>query len=305
MIILKRFLTRAPILALSLAVLSGLTACSPSKMNPSAISPDKQNSLHPGTVYSYDSASVPVISYDAGNSYAIDGSGKMTLSYNHGQTTARAPLTVAKDKQDNVIENYPGVFISADKTAISYGDLDGTTPLLILISDDMGKTWQTTALTLPDIAVYRSLIGFTSKSDGWLVLCNWHAMFNASNYIFKTSDGGKTWTKSDGNQDTVYPTIVTGAAFTTGDTAFICFWYYEKEFEPPIIWSQDGGITWSKLYLKLPAQYDKYSKTALSPVFDGPNGTLPILLSDGGASAHAGTVYFKSTDYGKTWSFYE
>jgi hypothetical protein len=263
----------------------------------------EQPAFAPGSVYSYSSAWEQMLSSDAGNSYAIDGDGKVTVSYDHGENTATAPFTVQKDAMDNAFESFPGAFISENKTAFAYGDFDGASPLKIYTSDDMGGTWQTSELTLPGIAVARSYIGFSTESDGWLVACNWHAMTYEDNYIYKTSDGGRTWTASDGNQNDVYPSLVTGAGFSAGNTAFLCFWYYEKDFEPPVIRSLDGGKTWEKLFITLPADYDKYSKTALSPVFDGADGTLPVLLSDGGASAYAGVVYLKTTDYGKTWSF--
>ncbi|MGE4485770.1 MAG: M56 family metallopeptidase [Oscillospiraceae bacterium] len=259
--------------------------------------------FEPGTVYSRSSGFEQVAAYDAGNSYSIDGNGNVIISYHNGETTAAAPFTVTAEGDDSYAEPYPGAYISADKTVFACGGQYGDTPLMIYVSDDMGKTWYTSEINLDGTGVSWTSIGFTSEEDGWLVIANFHAMTYEDNYIFQTSDGGKSWAEVQGDQNDVYPSVLTGSGFSDDGTGFLCFWYYEKDFEPPVIRTQDGGKTWEKLDIPLPQEFDSYNKTALSPVFDGANGTMPVLLSSGGADGIVGTVYLTSTDCGRTWNF--
>jgi hypothetical protein len=61
----------------------------------------------------------------------------------------------------------------------------------------------------------------------------------------------------------------------------------------------DGGLTWDKVMIDLPAEYDHYNMTPLSPIFDDEKAILPILLSDD--SGDINTIYLKSIDCGTTW----
>ena len=51
----------------------------------------------------------------------------------------------------------------------------------------------------------------------------------------------------------------------------------------------------------MPKEFDGYSKQPLSPLFDGANGVLPIILTN--ANGDIGPIYLVSNDYGKTWRY--
>jgi hypothetical protein len=56
--------------------------------------------------------------------------------------------------------------------------------------------------------------------------------------------------------------------------------------------------------MELPAEFDEYySKTPLSPVFNGANGIFPIMLRANDGTTK--TIYLTSSDYGKTWTYSE
>lgn len=259
--------------------------------------------INPGTIYSHNSAGEQVIAYDAGNSYSIDEENHLIISYSQNENTVKAPLTLypsGSNYESGMTIYETGFYISEDKTAITYGGFNGE-PVKVLISEDKGGTWNTYTVT-NDISGSTKYIGFISKDDGWIVLGSFYGMGKEDHFIYKTFDGGKTWTEVVGNANDVYSRVLTGAGFANEDIGFLSF-RYETEFQPAICWTQDGGITWEKLYINLPEEYNIFSKTPLSPTFDGENGIFPILLSKDGASDVVGTIYLRSKDYGKTWIY--
>lgn len=257
-----------------------------------------------GTIYSLNSASEQVIAYDAGHSYILDKEGHVSISYHNGKSIAKAPLSLYPDanhEESGMTVNETGFYISTVKTAITYGGFNKQ-PVQVLITDDMGKTWNTYTVTKESTGSTK-FIGFTSKSSGWIVLSSFRGMGSESHTIYKTQDGGKTWREVKGNLNEVYSRVMTGAGFANEKIGFMSY-RYETEFQPAICWTQDGGLTWTKLHVKLPIDLTgSYSLTPLSPVFDGATGKFPILLSRDGASDVVGTVYLTSTNYGKTWTY--
>lgn len=235
----------------------------------------------------------------AGNSWTVDEDGNVIISYNRGKTTIKTPVTVDKDEMEYAGDKtYPGVFISEEKTAMAYGGTSGD-PIYMIYSDDMGKTWTRLDIISNNVGVGQLYISFITQNDGWLVLGNFHGMGYENNFIYRTVNGGKTWTQI-GNPNDLYARVLTGAGFSNDKIGFLCFRYDFIDFKPAICRTQDGGQTWEKLYITLPKKYADYKKTPLSPVFYGTNGLFPIQLSNSEGTVE--TIYLKSDDYGKTWT---
>lgn len=257
--------------------------------------------LKPGTIYSSINEN-PFVSYDAGNSYAIDAEGNVSISYRDGEVTVQTPLKLdmTKNTTDRGIRE-TGFFISEDKTAIVYGPLnDKTSTLHVLISEDMGKTWND--YIIPDAKGHGLFIGFTSKKAGWMVSGHSNGVGSALNYVYQTSDGGKTWTEVK-NPNDVYSEHLTGAGFANKDTGFLGYRYYSDD-GPVIYWTKDQGQSWERLSVSLPEKFSSYKKNPLSPIFKGKQGLFPIALIDQDAEI-TGTIYLTSTDGGLSWEYDE
>lgn len=239
-----------------------------------------------------------VVSHDASHSYYLDETGKVFISYNNGKTTAEAPLTLgSSDLYGLGMEEYDtGFFLSEGVTAIAYGGDD--TSIQVLISHDMGQTWNTYTVEGSKTMRTSKYIGFVTESEGWLVASPGSALGASNNYVFHTIDGGKTWVQT-GNPNELYPRNITGAGFASKDIAFMSF--RVDEFPgPTIYWTQDGGNTWEQLEVTVPEQYDY--NIPLSPYFSGANGIYPIQYRSR-ENEEIITYYLTSKDYGKTWTY--
>lgn len=261
-------------------------------------SPDGSVPFEPGTVYARNSNSDMVISYDAGNSYSLDAAGNVIISYHNGEIVTKAPLALHADDANSpgMQALQTGFYISAQKTAIAYGGNDA--PIQVLISDDMGKTWNTYEVAGSEYKRDTKIIGFITKDDGWLVASPGSALGTAKNDVYLTSDGGKTWTET-GNPNDLYPCNMTGAGFSTKEIGFIGY-RVDALVGPTIYWTQDAGKTWAKYEMETPAEFDEYTKTPMSPVFWGAKGLWPISLRKNDSVY---TTCMTSGDYGRTWVY--
>lgn len=124
--------------------------------------------------------------------------------------------------------------------------------------------------------------------------------------LFVSTDGGASWrTMGDPHRQGVYHGMITGAGFYDADTAFLCYRYYE-DAGPTVYCTYDGGASWSRLAVELPAQYasdrGRWVFTPSSPEFDGANGVIPVevLDQDTGETAQLNLI---SRDAGRTWDW--
>jgi len=246
----------------------------------------------------------------AGNSYYLE-IGKFIISYGVRKS---AVVSLAPDTNDQAA--YFGdkaIYISDEVTAVAYGGNTGSvgtaSPVTVLISNNEGQTWSnySVADTKADDYYPQKYVGFTTKNDGWLLLAGSAAMGHQENRIFQTSDGGKTWTEI-GNTNQVYPRVVTGAGFANKNIGFVSF-RYDVDPNPIVYRTKDKGKTWTQCVLEIPDSFKSIATyaTALSPVFDGAKGILPVTFRNNDAVRGTVdvTVQYITSDYGKTWTFNE
>ncbi|WP_312094909.1 M56 family metallopeptidase [Aminipila sp.] len=240
----------------------------------------------------------------AGNSYdLIDGA--FTISYGT-EKSAVVPLKPDNNQQSTYFQD-KSIYISNEVTAVAYGDnKTPSSPVTVLISNDSGQTWSKYPLAGTKAEDYRQkYIGFTTKNDGWLLLAGDAASGHQKNRIFQTFDGGKTWNEM-GNTNDVYPHVVAGAGFANKNIGFVSF-QYDANINPVVYRTDDKGKTWTKCSLQIPDSFKSIAaySTALSPVFNGAKGVLPVTFhsKDWGGEAVDVTVLYETSDYGSTWTF--
>jgi photosystem II stability/assembly factor-like uncharacterized protein len=177
--------------------------------------------------------------------------------------------------------------------------------LSVIVSSDKGKSWSEVRVSDQLPALRLQILGFTSAKDGYLIVTGDKTMSWEANFIFKTNDGGQTWYNVgsvDGESH-----LVTDGGFINDQLGFVSFGVYNQEGQPPspnIYRTNDGGVTWERIEVPIPEEYQGYFKVAEIPTFHGAEGTL--LVNQGQDGDYLGgkvLAKFTSQDQGITWSF--
>ena len=111
-------------------------------------------------------------------------------------------------------------------------------------------------------------------------------------------DSGETWEISDPNA--LYPGTVIGAGFASETVGFISYRYFFDN-GPEIARTLDGGKTWTRLELDIPAEYAQYNMQPQNPTFSGNDGSYPIILL--GKDGNDRTTTLQTHDGGMTWTW--
>jgi photosystem II stability/assembly factor-like uncharacterized protein len=137
-------------------------------------------------------------------------------------------------------------------------------------------------------------IWFIDKDNGWSV--------NGLGRIYKTTDGGNSWTLQLEKKGTFFRCI----AFIDEKTGFagnICPGYFPDVTDTvPLYKTTDGGNTWSEVQYKGPSVKGLCAITIIRTPFinSGMLDTMITLYAAGRVGSPVGLM--KSTDAGKTWT---
>jgi beta-lactamase regulating signal transducer with metallopeptidase domain len=132
--------------------------------------------------------------------------------------------------------------------------------------------------------------GLVSSKEGWLVVSYSRGVAAADTYVYRTSDGGLTWTETNRpecaeNNDT-YTWLPNQLGLISGDRLLIA---YRRFMGTPVFLTKDGGATWEALEMPQGLAYEVESIQV-----DGKTVTIAL-------SGDAGCVV--STDRGDTWEY--
>ena len=116
--------------------------------------------------------------------------------------------------------------------------------------------------------------------------------------VCTSPDSGETWEISDPNA--LYTGTVIGAGFASETVGFISYRYFFDN-GPEIARTLDGGKTWTRLELDIPAEYAQYNMQPQNPTFSGNDGNYPIILL--GKDGNDRTTTLQTHDGGMTWTW--
>ena len=116
--------------------------------------------------------------------------------------------------------------------------------------------------------------------------------------VCTSQDSGETWEISDPNA--LYTGTVIGAGFASETVGFISYRYFFDN-GPEIARTLDGGKTWARLELDIPAEYAQYNMQPQNPTFSGNDGSYPVILLDKDGNDSATTL--QTHDGGMTWTW--
>ncbi len=116
--------------------------------------------------------------------------------------------------------------------------------------------------------------------------------------VCTSPDSGETWEISDPNA--LYTGTVIGAGFASETVGFISYRYFFDN-GPEIARTLDGGKTWTRLELDIPAEYAQYNMQPQNPTFSGNDGSYPVILL--GKDGNDRTTTLQTHDGGMTWTW--
>jgi photosystem II stability/assembly factor-like uncharacterized protein len=191
-----------------------------------------------------------------------------------------APL--AQHVSANVPVQGAGSALSAERV--------GAPPVATPLAPPTGHNWQLQA-TLPGAVIHD--LSFASPSIGYAAA--------ELGQVWKTTNGGKTWTEILNLGAPYYFYGVT--ALTTTDVVISGF-YDSSTFEGLIRWSHDGGTTWSSDIVLTTqdwlqrVRFANKNRGLIMDLVGGSSGNTAQYTTDGGAAATDWTTVVDNTDGG-------
>lgn len=178
-------------------------------------------------------------------------------------------------------------------------------------TEDGGQTWQESIIIIPidpSIHDYEPLqISFINAQSGWILFTSTQdSLSNTLAYLYRTTDGGISWVKiaTAGTSPGAMPlnSDKQGLSFLNAATGWLTS--YGAASQPVQLYKTvDGGQTWQRQLLQLPAHIAPNPVSILAPIFfNASDGILPVLYynsgNDGGFDiyvTHDGGAHWQST----------
>lgn len=246
---------------------------------------------------------------------------KLSFSYENGKIQADFPSEWASYIAPGTFKG-GGCCVTPNKTAaVCFRN----NTIVVVYSNDRGKTWNTSVPLTPsqiptwEGGCYDSIpsggmnaaVDFPTRDCGYFIICGGLACGSEYDHdVFKTADGGKTWSYVKSNLDDL--NCVTDMHFTDSKTGYICS-SAENTFDTKIIRTADGGVTWTACELPFTTNheadksnfeaYEKYgSPVVFAPYFIGSKGYVLAYCYENRATS-ATFLYCATSDSGRTWSY--
>ena len=172
--------------------------------------------------------------------------------------------------------------------ATATGRTEQGTELTVFRTEDNGSTWTSAKLTTSPGASDPTSFSFVDPRHGWLLV----DVESSSNFnlgeLYRTSDGGSTWSKISAPSGGTIRFATQSLGFLAGGPA-----------GDKLYVTRDGGSSWQPQTVQLPQGFADAVPVYGTPVFTGARvGVLAVTVSGTAASA---VVFYATTDAGASW----
>jgi photosystem II stability/assembly factor-like uncharacterized protein len=198
-------------------------------------------------------------------------------------------------------------FLTASLTWVATSQARGATTQ-VLRTTDGGQTWQQSTVQ----ATFLRQIAFIDSQQGW-ILSGWGATGGAAEAVsvLRSSDGGMTWSNVasalPASTDIPPPGHLpfggrkSGIHFLNASTGWITGTAVVSDLALLYV-SHDGGSTWYRQSLSLPAGVPSAQLSLISPTFfSATDGILPVIIADLITGRGIATDIYVTHDGGTTW----
>lgn len=183
--------------------------------------------------------------------------------------------------------------------------------LAVLHTEDGGRRWRRTTFPAQDWEVEQLDIVFAGSRYGWILATSGPASGTMLKSVFRTEDGGHTWTRvstdartADGPTPGALPATgyPTGMTFRSATDGWVAYLYRTDPTIIPLYRTADGGETWQLQSIKRPHGYEQgWYFNAYPPVFSGPDLQQGIMLVEM-VQQSAILVPYLTDDGGESWA---
>jgi photosystem II stability/assembly factor-like uncharacterized protein len=212
-----------------------------------------------------------------------------------------------------------GYFPDLDTAWVAYGypaGSGGAVPFIyVWKTDDSGSTWTYSSIDASLVsgeAFSPYYLNFADNQHGWLMVFLGSGMMHAYVALYKTIDGGITWTDilDPSTDNDIQSFSKTGMVFVDPQTGWLTRDAQGVDAAPHIFRSTDSGVTWTRLDLPATVDvsnlYDSYACGTYSPnAFSALAVTIAMKCLDNSTYKIEKDYTYSTSDGGVTWQMYQ
>ena len=211
-----------------------------------------------------------------------------------------------------------GYFLNADMAWVAYGPAMvsvGVPPFIqVWKTMDGGGTWSYGSIDTSVVsgeAFSPYYLDFVNPQQGWLMVYLGSGMMHAYVALFRTNDGGATWTDilDPFMENDIQSFPKTGLVFTNGQTGWLTRDAQGVDPTPHIFHTTDGGVTWTRIDLPAPSfapnLFDSEACGSYSPnTFSSTSVLIVLKCLDNATFKIEKNYVYSTTDGGNYWETY-
>jgi photosystem II stability/assembly factor-like uncharacterized protein len=196
-------------------------------------------------------------------------------------------------------KNAVGEFLTAQAAWIAW-QAGPNQPIKIQHTSDGGVSWQTATINNITGGLAEDTLRFINPQQGWLLTSEAEGMLHYTVNIYRTTDGGQSWTNVS---NPLRWTAPSGLSFSGTQIGWSGLYWPGPTLQ--VQKTANGGKSWQQLQLPTPAGITNEQigdTTTTAPVLIGANGLLPAHINMNTNVRQVRLVLYTTHNSGTTWT---